>query len=153
MKRILFALLAIALLSLVACAPKETTPTAPTGPVTPAPAPAPEPAAPVEQPTAPGALANPFVSATCVGEVIKITIANVNDVAWTLGENMKIYLNAGIDTTPGCEKEVLEPGETMTCDQIDYPKVFPTRENVVQIVAAGERFTVSAISCTAAAAE
>lgn len=156
MKKILFALLAIALLTLVVgCAKKEV------APVVTEPKPAPEPVvAPVEENVVEPVinepatqvetvLDNPFMGAICQEDnTIKVTITNINEEDWVLGENAKLYLNAGIDEEPGCDKTTLKPGESMTCNKIDWPKVVPSpRENQVQLVVSGIRYTVRGIYC------
>ena len=148
MRKALFALLAVSLLVLVACAPKE--------------APAPEPAAPVAQPepapapvvTAPPVqektgLLVPLSGISCEGSVITATVTNVGDEDWVLGENMKIYLNAAIDKEPGCEKTTLAPGESTVCDAIDWPIVQQAgKKNILQVVAAGQRYAFEEVYCT-----
>ncbi|MCK4588987.1 MAG: hypothetical protein KAT77_00970 [Nanoarchaeota archaeon] len=153
MKKALFALLAIALLVLVACAPKEPAPEPAPAPV-PEPEPAPAPVViepPVQEKTG---LLVPLSSISCVGDTIIATVTNVGDEEWVIGENAKIYLNAGIDKEPGCEKTTLAPGESTVCDGIDWPIVQKAgKKNILQIVAAGERYAFEEVYCTESAAE
>ena len=152
MKKALFALLAIALLVLVACAPKE--------------APEPEPVAPEPEPTVTEPVVTepvvqektgllvPLSGISCVGDTITATVTNVGDEDWVLGENAKIYLNAGIDKEPGCAETTLAPGESTLCDAIDWPIVQQAgKKNILQVVAAGERYAIEEVFCTENAAE
>ena len=153
MRKTLFALLAIALLVLVACAPKE----APTEPIVQPPAEQPAVAepTPVAPPVSPKTgLLVPLSNVVCVGDTISAVVTNVGDETWVMGENVKIYLNAGIDKEPGCDKTTLEPGESTTCDGLDWPIVQKAgKKNILQVVAAGERYELVEVYCQAAAAE
>lgn len=147
MRKALFALLAVALLVLVACAPKEAPAPEPTAPVAqPEPAPAPVVTAPpVQEKTG---LLVPLSSISCEGSIITATVTNVGDEDWVLGENMKIYLNAAIDKEPGCAETTLAPGESTVCDGIDWPVVLKAgKKNVLQVVAAGQRYAFEEVYC------
>lgn len=149
MKKVLFALLVIALVALVACAPEEE-PTAPTTPTTPT-TPSTTPTAPSDgetdtQPTTPTAPAGGelLTDVNCMGDTISAVVTNVGEETWEIAD-IKIYLNAGIDEDPGCEKDSLEPGESTVCDQIDWPVVVPDRKNVVQVIKDTYKATVEVV--------
>lgn len=142
MKKIMFVGLVLSMILLFACAPMEvaepeTTPPAEEAPpiVEETPSAAPESAEMEVLPesTIPESY---LTDLECDEDAIKVTVTNLGDEAW---EGINVYLNGGWDKEPGCEKYELEPGESTTCDAIDFPVVYQGgKENVVQIDANGK---------------
>ncbi|MBW2963175.1 hypothetical protein KY306_00160 [Candidatus Woesearchaeota archaeon] len=149
MRKILVALLAIALMVLaVACmAPEEEA-----GPI--GEAPVAEPVVPIEPVTVPVAELELLADVVCANQIISAVITNNGEEAWTLNDDIKVILNGGWDKEPGCDKETIEPGENMACNAIDFPIVqIPGKKNVLVVVADGSRATVEVYCQEAAAAE
>jgi len=147
MKKALFALMAIALMVLVACAAPKAEEPAPVSdqPVAePTPAPEPTPVAPIVTPS--GSQLNLLTDVVCVNGKISAIVTNTGDTTWDVASDVDIVLNGGIDEVPGCDKESIAPGESTLCDSIDWPKVSnPGKINAVVVVADGSRQTVKTV--------
>lgn len=153
MRKILFALLAIALVVLVACSPKTAEPTAPVGDQ-PLAAPTPAEETTATDSVAPAPELELVSNGVCADGLISVVVTNTNDVAWTLADDVKIILNGGWDKTPGCDQETLEPGQTTACSSIDFPIVNkPGKKNVLVVTAKGARGQATIICPEAAATE
>jgi hypothetical protein len=136
MKKILFTLLVIVMMMLVGCSAPDGDDSADTTPVT-------DDTETVDTEPEPTPSVAPedlelLTDVVCVNGKIHAVFSNNADKDWTINDNVKFILNGGWDEEPGCDKEVLSPGESTLCEEIDFPVVLDTRKNILVVRADGQ---------------
>jgi hypothetical protein len=113
--------------------------------------PAEEPEAPVTEPTGPtlpeaetpteyAGEGEMVTNAVCADGKVGAVITNVADTTVTLNKEWKVLLRGMVVKDPGCDKTVLEPGESTTCTTLSgtFPLVEGKNEIVVRMEGAKE---------------
>jgi len=58
-------------------------------------------------------------SAACANGKLSLTLTNIERTSWAIGTDVTFYVNTVTDSTPGCGKSTLAPGESTTCTTLD----------------------------------
>ena len=116
--------------------------------VPPAPEPEAEPETVLPEPEVPteyAGKAEMVTKAVCAEGKIGAVITNVGEDEVTIGKDMKLLLRGMVVKTPGCDKEVLAPGESTTCTQLNgmFPVASGQNEVLVTIGAQTGKATVT----------
>ncbi len=109
----------------------------------PEPEPEPEPEETLPEPETPTEYAGEgeiVTKAVCADEKIGAVITNIGNTTVSYGKEWKALLRGMVVKEPGCDKTVLEPGESTTCTTLNgnFPVVEGKNEVVIRISGAKE---------------
>ncbi|MBD3354565.1 hypothetical protein GF361_01110 [Candidatus Woesearchaeota archaeon] len=109
----------------------------------PAPAPEPEPEETLPEPETPTEYAGEgemVTQAVCADGKVGAVITNVADVTAEYMVNWKAQIRGLVVKDPGCDKTVLEPGESTTCTTLNgnFPVISGQNEVIIRIAGAKE---------------